>query len=232
MEMFVPGMPGMRTEVKATPQIIFKQNLWEYLAGGKIIDGTNSADPFNGTDTNVLQPGTLMGKITSSGLYAPTILGVTAGAYTSGGTSITVSAASAAEIVRRVGTSGTLNFIGPPSAGGTNAVIAQSFSAVNTSTGVLTITSLGANLVAGSIVAANDGTQTPVTLIPDGYGIIVTASDNVTRELTPFPRFPIAGVIIASSIINYSGMDTSLQAWVRTNLSTLSGGKFIIDDQF
>src|SRR5579862_7390409 len=171
----IPGMPGVQSEARATHYIVFKGGNWlSDLAGGKQIDGANSRDPDNTGNTNVLRPGALLGK-TASGLYAPSVVGVTQGAYTSGGTSITVTAAQAAEIVRRVGNSGHLNYVGPPSTAGTNAVISNiAFSAVNTTTGVITTSTLGANLVAGSFVSVNDGSTTPLTMVPDGYGILVT----------------------------------------------------------
>ena len=231
----IPGLPGLRTVITSTPRIVFKGGVFDYmtLPQGKLIDGANSRDPGNTGNTNVLRAGLLMGKITSGGLYAPTILGVTTGAYTSGGTTLTVSAAQAAEIVRRVGSSGTgtLNCIGPPSAAGTVAKTAVTFSAVNTTTGDITVTSLGVNKIAGSFITAADGSETPLTLIPDTHGWLVTTPDGQTNVTIPFPQLPIAGTIISSQIINWP-TDTSLQAWVRTNLSTASFGKFVFDDGY
>jgi hypothetical protein len=228
----IPGLPGVRAEQRSTHYIVFKGGNWlSDLPGGKQIDGVNARDSGNSV-ISVLRPGLLMGKITSSGLYAPSVLGTTIGAYTSGGTTITVSAAQAVEIARRVGQSGNLTYIGPPSAAGTNATLASiAFSAINTTTGVITTSTLGANLVAGSFVCATDGSATPLTIVPDGYGILVV--DNDGSNLTvPFPEFPVAGILITANIIYYSGADTSLQAFVRASLSTASGGKFVFDDAF
>jgi len=48
----------------------------EYLEGGRVIDGVNAGDWTNSLVPTVLTSGTVLGKIASSGKYAPTILGV------------------------------------------------------------------------------------------------------------------------------------------------------------
>lgn len=228
----VIGLPGIRAARIATHRTIFRQGDYTYLSQGKVIDGLVARDPGNTPDVSVLRAGLLMGKITSGGKYANSIIGATTGAYTSGGTSLTVSAAQAVEIARRVGTSGTaaLYAIGPPTANGTNALTAITFSAINTTTGVLTVTSLGVDKVAGTLIGAADGSQVPLTLIPDGYGIQVTDIDNTGVDVE-FAQMPIAGVIDSSQIINWP-TDTSIQAWIRSSLSNASAGKFIFDDQY
>lgn len=227
---YVPGLPKVSTRVNAVHRIVFRQGDWlSELSSGKIIDGANSRDSGNTGDLDVLRAGLLMGKITTGGKYAPSILGVLTGAYTSGGTTLTVSAAQAVEIARRVGTSGTgtLNAIGPPSAGGTVATTAITFSAVNTGTGDITVTSLGVNKIAGTFITAADGTESPRTMIPDGYGVKVTDVDGSTNLSVPFALFPIAGVITATQLLPVWPSDTSLQNWVRDRLNDF--GKFVLD---
>lgn len=231
----VVGLPGLSSVITSTPRIVFKGGVFDYmcLPQGKLIDGSKARDSGNTGNLNVLRAGLLLGKITSGGLYAPTILGVTSGSYTSGGTTLTVSAAQAVEIARRVGTSGTgtLKAIGPPTAAGTVASTSVTFSAINTTSGAITVTSLGVDKIAGTFITAADGSETPIVLIPDTHGILVTTPDGGTNLTVPFPQFPIAGTIISSQIINWP-TDTSIQAWIRTNLSTASAGKFVFDDQY
>lgn len=228
------GLPGMQAVQTAQHRLVFRGGVWDWvsLPGGRIIDGVNARDPDNnsGTDANVLRPGLLMGKITATGLYGATILGVTQGAYTSGGTTLTVLPAQAAELVRRFGSSGTatVNVVGPPTANGTVATTAMTWSAVNTTTGVITITSLGVNKVAGSFIVAGDGSGVPNTIIPDGYGVQVTDFSSGANLSVPFPQLPIGGTILSTQVINWP-TDTSLQAWIAQSLSTLSGGKFVWD---
>jgi hypothetical protein len=213
----------------------------DILPVGKLIAGDASRDWTNNAPTDVgrLQAGLLMGKISTVvnslgtvGYYAPSILGVSANAYTSGGTSITVSVASAIEIVRRVGSSGNLNFIGPPTANGTLATITQAFSAVNTSTGVITITSLGANLVAGGLVCPTDGSQVPTTFIPNGTPVMVVDFDGTNITAQEFGELPIDGIVDPTQLLPVWPTDTSIQNYIKQNLSTLNGGKFIFSDGY
>lgn len=232
---WVPGLPGFRSAVTATPRLIWRQGIQTVFAGGTIIQGSQSRDPGNTGNIDRLRAGLLMGKITAStfgtvGLYAPAIIGVTTGAYTSGGTSLTVSAAQATELARIVGQSGTgeLVCIGPPSAAGTVAVTSVDHSAINTSTGTLTVTSLGVNKIAGSFLAINDGRYTPITMIGSDYPVAVTDGDGNSINV-PFAQMPIAGCPICEQLLPTWPSDTSLQAWVMTSLSTASAGKFIFD---
>jgi hypothetical protein len=128
--------------------------------------------------------------VTASGKYANSILGVTTGAFTSGGTSITVSAAQAAEIVRRVGLTGNLQYVGPPAAAGTVATTAaKAYSAINTTTGVITTADLGVNLIAGGFVIATDGSGVPITLIGDQFPLKVTDPAGNSQD-TSFEKVP------------------------------------------
>jgi hypothetical protein len=226
------GLPGVRTARTATPRkILASMAGLLLLPGGKIIDGAKSRDSNNTGDLDVLMAGLLMGKVTASGKYAPSILGVVASAYTSGGTTLTVSAAQAVEIARRVGSSGTgtLICVGPPTANGTVAETAVTFSAVNTTTGAITVTSLGVDKVAGSFICTNDGSMYPVTFITDEYGIKTTDQDGVSCDV-PFAGFPIAALVDASQIGNYPS-DTSIIAWVKAKLRAKGYG-FMFDDDF
>lgn len=138
------GRPRIGTERQVVHRIVSRQGMWDFLANGALIDGTKSRDFTNTSDTKALRPGLLMGKVTSGGKYAPSVLGVTNGAYASG-TSLTLTAASAAELARRVGTSGTFKLTGPTAASGVARTLTVTYSAVDTGTGVVTITALGAN---------------------------------------------------------------------------------------
>lgn len=223
------GRPQITTGSTVSWAYVFRDGAMAFLpGGGTVIDGDLSRDPFNTDSVYLLQPGTLMGKITSGGKYAPSVIGVTTGAYTSGGTSLTVSAAQAAYLVARVGTSGTFNLIGPASAAGANNTTQVTYSAVNTTTGVITITNIGANRVAGCLVAPEDGSQVPLTLIGDGYGVPI---DSATLADVEFPHLPIGGVIQTDKLPFFPS-DATLKTYVRTSLSTVSGGKFVFSDQY
>lgn len=224
------GMPGVSAIAVADHRIVFRQTSELFLAGGRVINGLKSADPLNTGYLRILRPGLLMGKITATGKYAPSVIGALTQAEAAAATSVTVLAAQAVELVRRVGTTGTVRFVGPPSAAGVVATFTETYSAVNTATGVITVSGLDAALIAGSFLADNDGSYLPVSFIPDGTGIKVTDHNGLDQD-EPFPRLPVWGIITPSQLIPWP-TDTSLQAWVRTNLSTASAGKFTFDDQY
>lgn len=228
---YVTGLPGVQAAVQAAHRIIFRDGIFTgFFSGGRIIDGTLARDPDNTGDTNVLRAGLIMGRVTASGKYANSIIGVTGAAYTSGGTSLTVTTQAAAEIVRRIGTSGTFKIVGPPSAAGTVATATVTFSAVNTGTGVVTVTNIGANYISGSLIVPTDGSETFKTVIPDGFGVNVFTSAGSAAD-QPFSPLPIAGTIVSANLINWP-TDTSLRAYVKTQFSAVGDGKWIFDDGF
>lgn len=229
--LYVAGGPGVRSARTADFRRVFLQSNQEYLSVGRWIDGTKAGDPGNTSDTDKLRAGLIMGKITSGGKYATCILGVLQNAESATGTSIDVTVAQAVEIDRRIGQSGTLTLVGPPSAAGTVATFTETFSAVNTSTGEITVSALNADLIAGSFVMHNDGSETPVTFLPDGYPIKVSDPDGTRRSDIEFPKMPISGVIDSSQLIDWPS-DTSLQAWLVGQLNAAAGGQYVFDHRY
>jgi hypothetical protein len=220
------GLPRMGSTVTSTPRIVFRGGpVFEDYPGGKIISSI-SRDWGNTGDLDTLRPGLLMGKITSGGEYAPSVLGVTSGATAAGATTVSVSAAAAVEIERRVGATGTLTIVGPPSANGVVAVETLTYSAVNTSTGDLTVTATANAYVAGSLVGPTDGSQDPVTVIPDGTGVKVFDVDNSTAIDQPFAPFPVGGFIEGSQLLPTTVTDTSIQTWIMDTMNSAGAGRF------
>lgn len=337
------GRPGVGTARTAQRRNVSRDGSFSYFPAGGTIEGTRARDPgHSAVSTRTLRPGLVMGKITSGGFWANSIFGLSSGAITGAGTTLTVSAAAATEIVRRIGTSGTLKITGPATAGGTVRTLTATFAAVNTSTGAITITALGVNQqedvrlnpaatggnlqlnvaktdgtrattgniawsatdatflsnintaldtatgVTGGIVATaisatdtdlgftltysgtgyaglswpeaevavlptsstswftaprttavngafvtlslvqpTDGSETPRTVVPDGYGLVVPDDD----ADIPFPLIPVAGCLDVTQIIDYPS-DAALKVWLKQQLSTLNGGKFVFSDEF
>jgi len=221
------GKPGIYTGFSATHKVVMLGSPDYWLPGGLTIDGSKSRDPGQATnDTGVLRPGLLLGKQTANSKLAPFLLGTSQNAYTSGGTSITVSAAEIAEINRRVGATGNLIYIGPPAASGVVAVLGPiAYSALNLSTGVITTATLGANLIAGGWVCANDGTQVPLTFVWDGWGIPVTDIEGNSRDVD-MAKVPVGGPVRAASLIPWPS-DTSLRDWLRDQLK--KNGAYVLD---
>lgn len=141
-------MPGYSTEQTYARTGYFRNGMYKCWPGGGYINASRSRDPW-GTPVTNLQPGLFMGQRTANNGWQPAFLGALSSAVASGDTSFTVTAAMATEIVRRVGSTGSLYLIGPTSANGTVATTPRTvtYSAVNTTTGVVTVTATGANEV-------------------------------------------------------------------------------------
>lgn len=222
----IAGKPGTLTGFGATPIEIFYGSRPtgpdSFIPGPVTVDGTLSGNALNTPYVWLLQAGLLLGKVTASGKYAASVLGVTTVAYTSGGTSLTVSAATAAELVRRIGSSGSaaFNVVGPPTAAGTVAVTAVTYSAVNTTTGVVTVTSLGVDKVTNSLVTAADGSGTPTTIVCDHWGLKVIDALNTTRaDVFDAELYCGKGIVDETKLLNWPA-DTSTQAWIKAGLRT------------
>ena len=225
----------IRTIKTATPRLISLANE-VYREGGAIIDGEESRDPLNTSYLDYLRAGLVMGKITTGSKFAPSIIGTLASAYDKDGsfdTTMTVSAATAVEIVRRIGTSGTFKITGPPSAAGTVVTATITFSAISTTTGAITVTAAAADYVSGSFIQPTDGSETPLCMIASGYPLKVTDENDADIDID-FGKMLIGGRIDASQIINYPS-DASLKKWIKGKLNgtsgTTSGGApFSFDD--
>src|ERR1700691_432571 len=103
------GKPGVVGYYTSQPRDVFYSgrphaNFW---APPVTIDGTNSSNPLNAPYVWLLWAGQLFGRITATGKFANSVLGLTASATASGATSIATDVNTAAEIVRRIGATGT-----------------------------------------------------------------------------------------------------------------------------
>jgi hypothetical protein len=144
-DMLIAGMPGVSAEKLVSFRRIFRGAFEYWLPGGKQIDGTYSRDPGNTGNINVLRPGLVMGKRSSGGTYAPSIIGLTGGALTGIATSLTIPAEVSTEMNRRFGASGTFKLTGPPGASGVVRTSTITYSALGATTA--TITAAGVNEV-------------------------------------------------------------------------------------
>lgn len=226
------GRPGPQGISKFTHKYVMRAGAVGFFPGGGLIDTAKTRDVQNTLAPLLLTPGLLMGKVTATGYWANSILGVTTGAYTSGGTEVTVSAAQAVEIVRRVGATGSLIYVAPPTAGGTVASITKAYSAINTTTGVITTADIAANMVAGALVIATDGSGVPRSFIPDGYGLTMGTDTSNLPALAEWWNIPVEGMIESGQLC-YWPTDASLKNWVRESLVRSGyGGKFTFSDLF
>lgn len=235
----VGALPGMGVQQDALGRRIF----WSvdhkvFAPGGLTISGSNSRDVANlavntsYSNSDILRAGTVLGKITASGFYAPAILGTINAAWNGYGTTLSTTAAVAVEIVRRIGQSGQLRVIGAASANAAvSAVNSQNvaFSAVNVTSGAITVTATNVNCVNGGFIGADDGSYVPKCLIAkeDGIEVVDRFGSSYDAQL---PEACIGGDITASMIVNYP-TDTGLQGWLKAQLRAVGYG-YVFDDDF
>lgn len=216
------GKPGTLPTYSAAPREIFYANrsFAQYVAGPLTIDGTLSGNALNSPNTWLLQAGMAMGRVTATGKYANSIIGLTTAAYShsTSGTIIQTDANTAAELVRRIGATGTLKLTGPPAVSGVVAVQTATYSAVNLTTGAITITALGADAVAGSLIQPIDGSESIVTILCDAWGIsVIDASHSIRVDVFDSQLLAAGGTINTAAILNYP-TDPSLRAWLKAEL--------------
>lgn len=177
----VLGKPGVGTTRTATPgKPVLMGGEAEYLPGGAYLKGSKCRDPGNADDPFVLRCGLFMGRVAASPKhFAPSIIGTTQLALTGTGTTLSLTAAAAAEVVRRFGATGTFGVLGPPAAGGVVRTLTATYSAVNTTTGDTTITALGVNEVQTLTFGAAATGGTMRLIVPKTDGTLVT-TDAIT----------------------------------------------------
>lgn len=169
--MTISGMPGVQTVRTATPRRLRKSDqgaMW--LPAGEVISGAASRDPGNTGDLDVLRAGTPMGKITTGGKWAPSIIGTLGDAIVGTATQMNMyTAAQAAEVSRRLGTTGTLKLTGPQVAGGRVRTQTITYSAVGAGSGVNEVQTLTPD------AASSAGTYRIKLQKPDGSAVWTAA---------------------------------------------------------
>ncbi len=219
------GLPGVGTSRTTTPRrLLLGDMLASYKPAGFTLDGSESRDPLNTGDLATLRTGLLLGKIEATGLYAPMIVGVLTAAYTSGGVSLTVSAATATELDRRLGGdgAGTFTVIGPPNSGAAVAEITATASAVSGTT--VTVSSLGVNMINGSLICMDDESWQPVGILDAGNGVKVTDVDGNNIDVS-HGKLLIAGYVDTGQVINMPS-DLSLRQYIVDELHKRCGSLY------
>lgn len=233
----VAGLAGMRAGKTVLHRVVTRGGtIPDILPEGRIIAGACSRDPSNTVDVTRLQAGLLMGKITTvvnslgtTTYYAPSVYGVTTNAEAAGSTSIQATAAVVAEIVRRRGATGTFKIMGPGSAGGTLQTETVTYSAGATTN--LTVTAIVNNYIAGSFLLPTDGSEDPLTFIPNGWPIQSVDYDGANLDVE-FGEVPIGCTIDGTQLLPVWPTDASLQQWIISRLDRQGGGKYVFSQIF
>jgi len=205
-DLYVTGMPGVSAERLSASKRLFRGYSEAWLSGGKQIDGNFSRDPTNTGNTNVLQPGVIMGRIGAvGGAYAPSIYGLTTIALANAGTTVTAAAGTIAEILRRKGATGTFKITGPPAAAGVVRTQTVTYSALGTTTA--TITASGTNEVQ-TLDFANTPSGTFTLSIVDKNGVLqetapITYSGTIATLLANIQA--ATDLVLAANAIVWTG---------------------------
>jgi len=229
----INGLPGYPTGQSWSPRKIRRGNQPPiYLDGGVVIDGTNSGDATNTGYPHVLQPGKIMVKAASGGLYRNFIIGKTTAAYVDNDTTLTVGAATATEVARLIAAAGaavSLALIGPPSAAGTVAATAISVTAASGTT--LTIADLNLAKVSDSLIALPAAGYTAGSFcIVDDDDFINLADETNARANQPWGKVLIGGTIDTSQLLDWPA-DSSTVTYLKGLLNAAGGmSNFRFDD--
>ena len=187
----IVGMPGIYSQASAVYRKVMASDVGlACLPGGRQINGTKSRDPLNTDDTSVLRAGLLMGKITATGLYASSVLGVLTTGVGGAQTTAYVSSATAVEMVRRIGSSGSFTLTGPVA--GVSAKNAVEAIPIVTSTGSAMTFTL---TIEGATTGAITFNATPATMVTNinnalnakfGSGAIVASGASLAAIILTF----------------------------------------------
>jgi len=197
-----------------------------------VIDGTNSSWATNSPYTWLLPAGMLFGRNSTSKKYAPSVLGQTTANYVSGGTTVTTDANTAAYLASRLGASGTFNITGPAAAStaaASTSTTLVTYSAVNTTTGAITVTNIGANVLAGAWIQPIDGSQTVLWILGDDQGVAVVDGFFNRIDAQTGQMLSGGGCINTGYIVNYP-TDPGFKLYVKAALRANASGMTFLDD--
>lgn len=232
------GLPRVTAEKQANHRSV--SQFLRYAPSGRILDGTKTRDANNDT-IKAIRAGTLLGKITSGGKYTNAVIGVLDADY-DGSTSLTLDTApEAVELVRRIGATGTFTLTGPPTAAGTVRSLTMTYSAVNTTTKVVTVTAANVNEVqtVNLVTAGTGGSLRLIVQKVDGTYVLTPAAAWSATDATLLSNLNTAldtatgvvGGIVATAIaatdtdlgvvLTYSGTGYAANTWALAEVHTL-----------
>lgn len=202
-----------------------------FMAAPVAASGANTDQPSNTPFDFVIQPGQMFGLIssgTAAGKYGSSIIGLTQATAAQGATSITIDGPTATEIIRRIGSTGTVTITGPASSvTGTVNVQSVVYTSVSTSAPyTITCSALGNAVLSGALVQPSDGSQVITTMYANQYAFSVKDIYNVVRtDITVDGFLASAGsAILEDGVFLQIGSGTipitsSLASYIRAQLT-------------
>lgn len=222
------ALPGKGSVYSSEHRIVLKsERNVAYYPGGLIIDGSETRDITNTDDTAVIQAGMIFGR-QSNGMLAPSLIGKTSTEASSSATTVTLTVASAVELARRVGTSGDFIAYFADETTGVAKTEAVRFSAVNTTSGAVTVEAIQNTFPAGTLIAPNDASRLPVCILGDGSGIKVVDQDLDSIDVQ-LAKPLISGLVDASQLYLWPATN-ELRYFMKQLINSTCN--FIFDDNF
>lgn len=220
-------IPGQYAGASITPRNIFVSAPLSpdtQAPSWRFINGSLSRDPGD-NPTSMLRAGLLIGKITATGLYRPSVYGLNSVTAPASTTSITVNAAVATELARQIVVAGgpvNISVTGPATTGASVATDVVACSAASGTT--LTVGATTHTFVIGSAILTDDGSQVPLFVFADSvFGKDVTDINGNSINQT-LEAIYLKADLIAEQIINLTADDfgtttePSVQAWFKSYL--------------
>lgn len=245
------SVPTQQTVMSILPRNIFFTDgqgvgVYDPATYNTVISGALSRDSGS-SNVSLLRAGLIMGKVTATGAnlgkYAPSIIGVTTATIGGGATTLNVNAAMATELVRRVGATGTFNITGPATAGGVATTQLATYSAVNTTTGNITISALftaainAVNAVeavpfvdstgSGTFTLTIEGITTGAITYSATAATLVTNINTALNSTFGTSAIVASGASLSAQILTFSGTGYAGRPIGNSSNGTVSGVKVI-----
>lgn len=199
---------------------------------------STSRDTGSPSNTGLIRPGCILGKITTGGKCRVGILGLNTVAVASGDSTVTCNGVVGTEVARIIAANGAtaLKLVGPPTAAGTVATVSATANS-STSTVITLSATAGTALAAGSLICIGDGSHTPVEVFDpssDGMGMVLNSGTAIDQAM---PWHLKVASLVAANLINFvaddfgTAVDTSVTAWIKAAFVT-AGRLYSYDTQY
>jgi hypothetical protein len=96
-----------------------------------------------------------------------------------------------------------------------------------TTLGVTAVAAQEGEFCAGSLIGVGDGSEIPVSFIPDGSGILMVVGNTAPVD---FPKIAYDAMVWSSNILPGWPTDTGVQAWIRNAMNPPGGCSFQFSD--
>jgi hypothetical protein len=96
-----------------------------------------------------------------------------------------------------------------------------------TTLGVVAVAAQEGEFCAGSLIGVGDGSEIPLSVIPDGSGILMIVGNTAPVD---FPQIAYRYMIWSSNLLPVWPTDTGIQSWVRNAMNPIGGSECFFSD--